>query len=138
MAKEFFDNLGKTISKVAGEAVNKTEDFFAVTKIKGKIAEEKRMIEKICSKIGHEVYKEYKAGSVFSEALADLCAGIEKHEDEIFAQQKNLELFKEKAAEKKKNPAADEASFEEEEVVVDDIFEDEAEEVVVLEEDTEE
>ena len=99
MAKEFFDNLGKTISKVAGDAVTMTEDFFAVTKIKGKIAEEKRMIEKICAKIGHEVYKEYKSGTAFSETLAELCASIEKHEDEIFAQQQNLELYKEKKAE---------------------------------------
>ena len=96
MAKDFFDNLGKTISKVAGDAVNKTEDFFAVTKIKGKIAEEKRMIEKLCCKIGHEVYKEYQSGTVFSDVLADLCVSIEKHEEEIIAQQNNLDLFNEK------------------------------------------
>lgn len=129
MANEFFDNLGKTITKVAGDAVSKTEDFFAVTKIKGKIAEEKRMIEKLCCKIGHEVYKEYKAGSVFSETLADLCVGIEKHEEEILVQQQNLELFKEK-----KEKTADESVAKE--VVVADAFDEDIEGVV--EETTEE
>jgi hypothetical protein len=126
MANEFFDNLGKTISKVAGEAKSKTEDFFAVTKIKGKIAEEKRMIEKLCCKIGHEVYKEYKKGGAFSDALADLCAGIEKHEEEILVQQKNLELFKEKAAEKETSKETEEVVEEdafEEDIVVEDIVE---------------
>ena len=129
MAKEFFDNLGKTITKVAGDAVSKTEDFFAVTKIKGKIAEEKRMIEKLCCKIGHEVYKEYKAGTAFSEILADLCDGIEKHEEEILVQQKNLELFREKKEDAVEEPAASE-DINEEDAVSEEIFADETSEAV--------
>ncbi len=95
MAKDLFENIGKKITKVTGEAVNKTEDFFTVTKIKGRMAEEDRMIAQICRKIGREVYEEYKNGQVFSEVIVELCKDIERHEEEKKNQEKDLALFKE-------------------------------------------
>lgn len=94
MAKEVFENIGKTITEAAGKAVNKTEDFFTITRIKGKMAEEDRMINLICRKIGKEVYEEYKHGQAFSEVIAELCQDIERHENEKINLEKDLEFFK--------------------------------------------
>lgn len=94
MTKEIFENIGKTITKAADTAVSKTEDFFTVTKIKGKIAEEDRMIRQICEKIGRQVYEEYINGTVYTDAVADLCKDIERHESAKKEQQRDLDLFR--------------------------------------------
>lgn len=117
MAKDFFENIGKTITNAADTAVNKTEDFFTVTKIKGKIAEENRMIDQICRNIGHEVFKEYLSGTAYSEAIAEMCKDIERHEGVIKEQERDLNLFQSKKAA--------EAEEKESEVVSDDMFEEE-------------
>ena len=93
---DFFENLGKTISKATNTAVDKTEDFFTVTKIKGKIAEEDRMINQICSNIGHIVYKEYLEGKELSDTVVTLCQEIERHEKTKKAQKRDLALFQNK------------------------------------------
>lgn len=117
MTKDFFENIGKTITKATDTAVSKTEDFFTVTKIKGRIAEENRMIEQICRKIGHQVYDEYLKGTVYSESIADMCKDIERHEEEKKVQQKDLDLFRSKKA--------DENSVNPEEGCTEDLFEEE-------------
>lgn len=124
MTKDIFENIGKTITKAADTAVSKTEDFFTVTKIKGKIAEEDRIIRQICEKIGRQVYEEYKNGSAYTDAVADLCKDIERHEFVKKEQQRDLELFYNKKTEE----STDEAVFEDtDETVFEDeiVFEDE-------------
>lgn len=116
MASDFFENVGKTINKTTSTVVSKTEEFFTVTKIKGKIAEENRMIDQICRNIGHEVLKEYLNGTVFSEEIVNMCKDIERHEEVKKEQERDLNLFQnKKAAEEKESEVVSDDMFEEEE-----------------------
>lgn len=96
MAKDFFDKVGDTVTKAADAAVTKTEDFFTVTKIKGKIAEEERMIKQICCNIGRQVFEEYTNGIAYSEEIVKMCEDIGRHEEEKKVQQRDLDLFRSK------------------------------------------
>lgn len=95
-ATDFFENIGRSIFKATSTAVDKTEDFFTVTKLKGKIAEEERMIDQICRNIGREVYKEYTNGQAYSEVIAEMCKDIKRHEEVKKTQEKDLALFQNK------------------------------------------
>ena len=93
---DFFENLGKSLTRATNTAVDKTEDFFTITKIKGKMAEEDRMINQICCNIGKAIYKDYQEGKEFSENILLLCKEIERHEEIKKAQKRDLDLFQNK------------------------------------------
>ena len=83
MSDDFFNDLGKTITKAANDAVDKTTEFFEATKIRTQIAGEGKSIEKDYRDIGEIVYKLYMEGTPVTDAVAKLCDDVKAHEDRI-------------------------------------------------------
>lgn len=80
MSEDFFNDLGKKITRAANEAVDKGTEFFEVTKIRAQIAGEGKAIEKHYRDIGEIVYKLQQEGTPVSEEVAKICDEILAHE----------------------------------------------------------
>lgn len=86
----FIRGLGKTISAATNDVTDKTSEFFEITKIRGQIAAEEKEINKIFASIGEILYEEYSKGTAVSEAIAELCSGIDAHKEQIAALDQEL------------------------------------------------
>ena len=91
---DFFRDLGKTITKAAGDVSDKTGDFFEVTKLKGQISSEEKIISQAYAAIGEILYEEYEAGTVVSEEIAEICKDIDRHKKRIKVLEKDLGYVK--------------------------------------------
>ena len=80
MSEDFFNDLGKKITRAANEAVDKGTEFFELTKIRAQIAGEGKAIEKHYRDIGEIVYKLQQEGTPVSEEVAKICDEILAHE----------------------------------------------------------
>lgn len=92
---EFFDELGKRISEVAGDIGKKTEDTIEVQKIKSKIRALKRANERDFIEIGKSVYEKFQSGEVSDMDAAALCEAIEKRNEEVAAHEEEIQKIKE-------------------------------------------
>lgn len=87
---DFLRGLGQTITKTASDVSDKTEEFFEVTKLKGQISGEEKVINQAYARIGEILYREYSEGTVVSEEIAEICSDIDRHKERIEALEKDL------------------------------------------------
>lgn len=94
MSEDFFNDLGKTITKAANDAVDKTTEFFEATKIKAQIAGEGKSIEKNYRDIGEIIYKLYTEGTPVTDEVAKICDDVCAHEEHIKSLRNDLANLK--------------------------------------------
>lgn len=87
---DFLRGLGQSITQAANDVTDKTEEFFEVTKIRGQISSEEKIIRQAYAKIGEILYKEYSEGTVVSEEIANICKDVDGHKDRIETLEKDL------------------------------------------------
>lgn len=94
MSEDFFNDLGKTITKAANGAVDKTTEFFEATKIKAQISGEGKSIEKNYRDIGEIIYKLYMEGTPVTDEVAKVCSDVQAHEERIKSLRRDLANLK--------------------------------------------
>ena len=92
---DFFEDLGKKISDVAGEIGKKTEDTLEIQKIKSNVRSLKRANERDLMDIGRMVYYKFQKGEVADTDYITLCEEIEKREEEMEKQEEEIVRIKE-------------------------------------------
>ena len=92
---DFFEDLGKKISDVAGEIGKKTEDTLEIQKIKSNVRSLKRANERDLMDIGRMVYDKFQKGEVADTYYITLCEEIEKREEEMEKQEEEIVRIKE-------------------------------------------
>ena len=90
MAKKFFngwdgimDGLGEKISQTAKELSGHAETIYETQKLRNKIANENRAVDKLLADLGNIIYKQYIAGAELDEDQKVLCEQIEQHMQNI-------------------------------------------------------
>lgn len=83
MERDFFDELGDTITKATKDLGKKANEFYETQKIRGRISSEEHMIRKLKCDIGNLIYEKYKDGEMPEEALKGFCEEISQHEQII-------------------------------------------------------
>ncbi len=73
---DFFENLGKSLSRTADKVAKKTDEFLTIQKLKGKISSLERKTEDTFRKIGEAVYQREEEGQSFDPEITDLCKEI--------------------------------------------------------------
>lgn len=73
---DFFENLGKSLSRTADKVAKKTDEFLTIQKLKGKISTLERKTEDTFLKIGEAVYQREEEGQSFDQEITDLCKEI--------------------------------------------------------------
>lgn len=76
MGNDFFENLGKTITKTAEKVGKKAEEVVELQKLRSQLAGAEREIEKNCQDLGEIVYRRFVEGEAVSEELAIICDEI--------------------------------------------------------------
>ena len=92
---DFFEDLGKKISDVAGEIGKKTEDTLEIQKIKSNVRSLKRANERDLMDSGRMVYYKIQKGEVADTDYITLCEEIEKREEEMEKQEEEIVRIKE-------------------------------------------
>lgn len=87
---DFFEDLGKKISDVAGDIGKKTEDTIEIQKRKSDIRTLKRSSERDLKDIGRMVYEKFKQGEIMDTDCITLCEEIEKREALIEEQEEEI------------------------------------------------
>ena len=94
MANKFFDGfmdgLGEKISKTAKELSGHAETLYEVQKLRSKIANESRAVDKLMADLGNIIYKQYIAGEELSEEQTALCERIDQHMQNIEKTSENM------------------------------------------------
>ncbi len=80
---DFFEELGKRISDVAGDIGKKAGDTFETEKIKSQIRSLKRANARDLLEIGQMVYDKFRDGEISDLDYTALCEAIEKREEEV-------------------------------------------------------
>ena len=83
MAKDFFGNLGETLSKTARELSGRAEEVYETQRLKNKISGEERQVEKAMADLGRIIYKRYKEEIPVDDAQKALCEQIDQRMDQI-------------------------------------------------------
>ena len=83
MERDFFDELGDTITKATKNLGKKANEFYETQKIRGRISSEEHMIRKLKCDIGNLIYEKYKDGEMPEKALKGFCEEICQHEQII-------------------------------------------------------
>lgn len=87
MANKFFDGLmdglGVKISKTAKELSGHAETIYETQKLRNKISNENRAIDKLMADLGNILYKQYIAGAEMDEEQKALCEQIDQHMQNI-------------------------------------------------------
>lgn len=83
MAKDFFGNLGETLSKTAKELSGRAEEVYETQRLKNKISGEERQVEKAMVDLGRIIYKRYKEGIPVDDAQKALCEQIDQRMEQI-------------------------------------------------------
>ena len=84
-ASEFFESLGKSISRTADKVVKKTDEFISIQRIKAQISAYEQKINNNFKKIGQSIYEKNTGGEEFSEEIDSLCQEITCLRTEIAA-----------------------------------------------------
>ncbi len=86
MTDDFFGDLGKSISKYAQNAADKTSTFLETTKTTAQISAENREIEKLYQKIGQLVYERAVKDAGYAEPeINGYVEEIQHHNEQITA-----------------------------------------------------
>lgn len=91
---DFWGNLGKRISDVAGDVGKKAEETLEVQKIKSQIRSLQRGNERDFQDIGKMIYERFKKGESIDLDYVELCEAIEKRDEEIAEHAKEIEKRK--------------------------------------------
>ena len=91
---DFLRGLGQTITKTANDVTDKTEEFFEITKLRGQISGEEKVIHQAYARLGELLYKEYEAGTAVSEDVAEICKDIDRHKERVSALEKDLSYLR--------------------------------------------
>ena len=94
MAKDFFDELGETISRRAQDLSEKVGSAYESQRVRGKISNEEHARVKLMTDMGRLIYTKFTEGKEVDSDLVSLCEEIRSHEQAI-------EELKESAAAKK-------------------------------------
>ncbi len=81
MAKDFFDELGGTLSKKAQSLTERVNSVYEAQKLRSRIAAEERMAEKLMTDIGRIIYSRFLEDGEVDSDLVSLCEEIKGHED---------------------------------------------------------
>lgn len=92
---DFFENLGKKISDVAGDLGKKAEDTIEVEKLKSRIRSLKRSNNRDFQEIGQMVYEKFKSGEISDLDYTGLCEAIEKRDEEAAQHQDEIQKIRE-------------------------------------------
>ena len=91
---DFFEEIGKKLSDVAGDLGKKTEDTIEIQKIKSQIRSLKRANERDMMDIGRMVYEKFHDGELSDMDYIVLCEAIEKREEEVAHQEEEIQRIK--------------------------------------------
>ncbi|MBU5481079.1 zinc ribbon domain-containing protein [Blautia sp. MSJ-19] len=83
MAKDFFGNLGETLTKTAKELSGRAEEVYETQRLKNKIAGEERQVEKAMADLGRIIYKRYKEEIPVDDAQKAICEQIDQRMEQI-------------------------------------------------------
>ena len=75
-ATDFFETIGKSLSKTADKVAKKTDEFLTIQKLKGKISSLERKTDDTFLKIGETIYQRSEEGQCFDEEISGLCQEI--------------------------------------------------------------
>lgn len=83
MANKFFDGwidgLGEKLSQTAKELSGHAETIYETQKLRTKISNENRAVDKLMADLGNIIYKQYIAGAELDEEQKALCEQIDQH-----------------------------------------------------------
>lgn len=80
---EIFQDLGKTIERVARQVGEKSEEVWEAGKLNIEIFRQEDAIRKLCRKIGEHISAEYSKGQKYDDRTNVLCAEIKEKEERI-------------------------------------------------------
>ena len=83
MARDFFDELGDTITRTTKDLGKKAGQIYETQKLRSKIASEEQMVQKLKADIGNVIFEKYKEGAEIEESLRGFCEEIQQHMDII-------------------------------------------------------
>ncbi|MDO4614349.1 MAG: zinc ribbon domain-containing protein [Lachnospiraceae bacterium] len=91
MSDDFFGDLGKSLSRSAQKAANKTGTFFESTKMSAQISGEQKEVEKLYADIGELVYEKTLQGEMPEDPeLAELIHAVREHRVKILKMKREL------------------------------------------------
>lgn len=79
MARDFFEELGDTITKTTRDLGKKAGTLYEIQKIKGRISGEKMRIEELKAEIGNIVLEQFEAGVPTEDEIRAICEKIQQH-----------------------------------------------------------
>ena len=79
MGRDFFDELGDSISKKTRDLGKMAGQFYETQKIRSKVSSEEHMIAKLKADIGNYIYEKYQNGEKVEDALKGFCEEIRQH-----------------------------------------------------------
>lgn len=79
----FMDGLGEKISKTAKELSGHAETIYETQKLRNKISNENRAVDKLLSDLGNILYKQYIAGEELEDNQKIICEQIDQHMQNI-------------------------------------------------------
>ncbi|MCD8154707.1 MAG: zinc ribbon domain-containing protein [Clostridiales bacterium] len=83
MANEFFDGLGETITKTAKELGERAEKMYESQRIRNRLTNEQKIVERLKYNVGNTVYARYSSGEDVDGELAALCEEIAQHTKKV-------------------------------------------------------
>ncbi|MDL2295301.1 hypothetical protein LJC18_00580 [Lachnospiraceae bacterium OttesenSCG-928-E19] len=92
--QDFFEDLGKKITKVADDVVKKTGDTVEIQKIKSQIRILDRSDERDFTDMGKIIYDKFRKGEVVDETFISFCEEIERREETREELEKEIENIK--------------------------------------------
>ncbi len=79
---DFFEDLGKKISDIAGDIGKKAEETIEIEKLRSRMRSLKRANERDLMEIGRMVYDKFRDGEVVDFDYTKQCEEIEKRDEE--------------------------------------------------------
>lgn len=91
---DFFEELGKRITDVAGEIGKKTEETIEIQKLKSDIRSFRRANDRDLLDIGRMVYEKFCNGEISDIDYVAVCEAIEKREEKVEKMKEEIERIK--------------------------------------------
>lgn len=92
---DLFNGLSQKLADVAADLGKKTEDTVEIQKLKSEIRSLQRANDRDLKDIGLKVYEKFEKGVLEDECYRELCEAIEKREEDIEKQEKEIVRIKE-------------------------------------------
>lgn len=92
---DLLNSWGQKLADVASDLGKKTEDTIEIQKIKSEVRSLQRANDRDLKDIGLMVYEKYEKGELEDECYKELCEAIEKREEDIEEQEKEIVRIRE-------------------------------------------